>query len=494
MGRIELNGHNTAAEAGIEPAYGAPVRTVKQVNAMLQQVLGMHLPATFAVQGEISNYRVYDRGHAFFTLKEPGAELPCVCWRDGLARLKFKPKDGMAVVARGAIKLYEPQGKVQLYVEALFPQGMGELELAFRQLCEKLRTEGLFEPERKRPIPRLPQRVVIITSRTGDVLHDVLTTAYRRYPGLHTMLFPVPVQGEQAAPKMVEAIRAVNYAADSLGGVDLILLVRGGGSLEDLWAFNEETVARAIADSDIPIATGIGHEPDTTIADLVGDLRGPTPTGVTELTIPDAASLRREIDAQAAMLTRDLRRRVEYADSTLHRLLLELNQAMRDRLRRQGAGVDALAQQVVRIEPRHAIAQGWRRVEEAQRQLEQAMHARRRLAVEQTHRLEWRLERASPLLHVQRCGDHVAHLRAKLNLAMAARLAAARQQLDAKIRQLQIVSPQAVLDRGFSITTDAQGNIIRSKIQVGKGDRITTRVADGTFKSTVGEPRQSSLF
>ncbi len=278
------------------PMFDAPVRTVKQVNAMIQGALAANLPAYFLVQGEISNFRVYERGHAFFTLKEPGAELPCVCWKDALARLKFKPGDGMAVVARGAVKLYEPQGKIQLYVEALYPQGMGELEVAFRQLCAKLKAEGLFEAGRKRVLPRLPQRVAILTSRTGDVLHDVLTTARRRYPGLHVMLMPVPVQGAGAAGRIAEAIELVNaYSAGregrGEGAIDLMLLVRGGGSLEDLWAFNEEEVARAIVASRIPIATGIGHEPDTTVADLVGDLRGPTPTGVTELTIPDVGAL-----------------------------------------------------------------------------------------------------------------------------------------------------------------------------------------------------------
>src|SRR6185436_5781375 len=161
------------------------------VNALVNDVLAVGLPPMFFVAGEISNFRVYDRGHAFFTLKEAGAELPCVFWKDGLTRLKFKPKDGLAVIARGAVKLYEAQGKLQLYVETLFPQGAGALELAFRQLCEKLRAEGLFEPARKRPIPKLPRHVIILTSRTGDVLHDVLTTAFRRFPGLHVMLYPV---------------------------------------------------------------------------------------------------------------------------------------------------------------------------------------------------------------------------------------------------------------------------------------------------------------
>ncbi len=209
------------------------------------------------MQGEISNFRTYDRGHAFFTLKDKVSELPCVLWKDALARLKFRPKDGLAVVARGAVRLYEPQGKLQLYVETLFPQGAGALELAFRQLCEKLRDEGLFAQERKRPIPRLPEHVAIITSRTGDVLHDVLTTAWRRFPGLRVSLFPVRVQGAQAVADIIHAIELLGGYSGSK--IDLILLVRGGGSLEDLAAFNDEALARAICARSCQIATGIGH-------------------------------------------------------------------------------------------------------------------------------------------------------------------------------------------------------------------------------------------
>jgi len=465
------------ARAGLRLPGGTETKplTVGQVNALIQQVLSGTLPPVFYIAGELSNFRTYDRGHAFFTLKEPGAELPAVMWRDNLARLKFRPKDGMAVIARGLIKMYEPQGKVQLYADLLLPQGAGALELAFRQLCEKLKAEGLFEPERKRPIPRLPQRVVIITSRTGDVLHDVLTTAYRRWPGLHTMLMPVRVQGEEAAPEIAAAIKTINKHAHTLAdgkGVDLILLVRGGGSLEDLWAFNEEIVARAIVESKIPIATGIGHEPDTTIADLVGDLRGPTPTGVTELTVPDAKSLLREIDSTAAVLTRDISRQVRDADNQLARLLVTLTQTTRESVRRRARQLDTRQQQVQRIEPRHAIAQGWRRIDDTGRNLKDAAQRRLQRSRDRLAKLEQRLDRAGPALQLPRL----------------------REKLFALEAHLRAVSPQAVLDRGFSITYDENGHAVRSVAQVKTGDKLTTRVADGEIKSTVGTPRQASLF
>lgn len=479
---------------GVEGAGEPPLRSVKQVNAMINQVLLANMPGAIRVQGEISNFRTYDRGHAFFTLKEPGAELTCVMWRDALSRLKFKPTDGMEVIARGAVKMYEPQGKVQLYVESLAPRGMGSLELAFRQLCDKLRAEGLFDPARKRPIPRLPQHVAIITSRTGDVLHDVLTTAYRRFPGLHVMLYPVLVQGAGAAPSIINAIEDLNDHADTLGGIDLILLVRGGGSLEDLWAFNEETLARAIIASRIPIATGIGHEPDTTIADLVGDLRGPTPTGVTELTIPDVTVLTRELDGYAQLMTRELYRQVESLRADLRSRTLEMTQVMQGCLRRNGTMLESLARAVARIEPRHAIAQGWRRVEESQRNLIDAQSRRQRKEVDRLTRLAWRLEKSDPRTAITRAGITVDQLKEKLRSTMTARLKLESERLTSRERQLKLVGPQAVLDRGYSITMNEEGKVIRHTADVTKGDKLTTKVSDGDIISTVGQPKQSSLF
>jgi exodeoxyribonuclease VII large subunit len=474
---------------------GTPTKplTVRQVNALVNSVLNVALPPAFFIAGEISNFRTYDRGHAFFTLKEAGAELPCVLWKDALARLKFRPKDGMAVIARGGVKLYEPQGKLQLYVETLIPQGAGTLELAFRQLCEKLRAEGLFEQARKRPIPKLPQRIAVITSRTGDVLHDVLTTAYRRYPGLHTMVYGVRVQGEMAAPEIACAIETLNRHAGALA-IDLILLVRGGGSLEDLWAFNEEIVARAIVASRIPIATGIGHEPDTTIADLVGDLRGPTPTGVTELTIPDVGALLNVLDARKALLTRDLRRMVEWSRSHLGRSAMAFEIAVKESLRNRQQRIDMLTRLVERIEPRHAIAQGWRRVEESSRRLEKAAHNRLACELESLNRTIYRLERCNPAGRIQRQRDRVEVLAARLRNAAARGVQSAGEKMTALAAHLRMVSPQSVLDRGFSITTDAAGNLVRSPEQVKKGDLLTTRVADGQIVSTVGKPKQSTLF
>ncbi len=384
------------------------------------------------------------------------------------------------------------------------------LELAFRQLCEKLKAEGLFEASRKRPLPRLPRHVAIITSKTGDVLHDVLTTALRRYPGLHISLYAVRVQGNEAAGDMIRAIKLLNAHDDQLASaeiknqkskiknvsnpIDLILLVRGGGSLEDLWPFNEEALARAMVASKIPIATGIGHEPDTTIADLVGDLRGPTPTGIAELTIPDVRALSTELTSRAALLTRDIRRTVTLWQTRLDRTAVTLQAATAKSVRERRQRLDQHARKISGIEPRHAIAQGWRRVEESDSKLAAALQQRLQKSREKLTGAAHRLDRANPLARFQRHRDRVDHLQSRLRQALLARHVHNAQKLLALADHLRIVSPQAILDRGFSITSNAAGEIIRSAAQVQKGDPITTKVADGTIHSTVGKPKQSSLF
>ncbi len=477
-----------------KPPAEEQILRVSELTAALAALVQDTLPASLMIQGEISNFRTYERGHGFFTLKDAQAEIPCVIWKDALARLKFKPKDGMAVVVRATVKVYEPQSKLQLYIETILPQGLGALELAFRQLCEQLRAEGLFAPERKRSIPVLPQRVVIMTSRSGDVLHDVVTTAQRRFSGVQLLVMPVPVQGANAAPRIAAALAEVNEHAVELGGVDLILLVRGGGSLEDLWAFNEAVVARAIVASTIPIATGIGHEPDTTIADLVGDLRGPTPTGVTELTIPDVRSLLQKVNHLAQRqneVISDLRLQARQ-DLTL--LQQRLHQVIQHDMRMRLLRVERVAGGLLKAEPRYALAQAWRRLEEAQTHLQSVIRhqhiSRTALVTLLTHRVE----RKAPTGTVQLAQQRLANLRQGLTTALRRNMQRVSQKLEAQGRQLLMLSPQAILERGYSITTDASGHVIRSQHDVFRGDVLTTRLANGVIRSTVGESRQGSLF
>jgi len=276
--------------------------------------------------------------------------------------------------------------------------------------------------------------------------------------------------------------------------IDLILLVRGGGSLEDLWAFNEELLARAIVASRIPIATGIGHEPDTTIADLVGDLRGPTPTGVTELTIPDVKALSNELQAGAQLLTRDMRRLVTHAQTRLERTAVAMHAVATGAMHSRRYHLDQLASVVWGIEPRHAIAQGWRRMEESQRRLEAVARQRIVRQNDLLAGLAHRLERGAPQSRLPRLHDRVNHLEARLTAAWRARLETARRSVDLAAAQLRVVSPQAVLERGYSITSRKDGTIVRSPEQVQRGDVITTRVAKGEIASTVGKPKQETLF
>jgi exodeoxyribonuclease VII large subunit len=462
-----------------------PVHSVSQVNALITQALADRFSGPLRVAGEISNFSVSQRGHAYFTLKDASAQLACVIWRDALARLGTAIRDGMAVVVRGSVRFYEPHGRIQLYVDEIFPQGAGALELAYRQLCEKLKGEGLFEQGRKRPIPRLPLRVAVITSPTGDALHDVLTTAHRRFPGLQVMVYPVAVQGPSAAGQIANAISQINRHSLAIGGVDLILLVRGGGSLEDLWAFNEEIVARAIVAGHIPIATGIGHEPDTTIADLVADLRGPTPTGVTELTVPDVRELLREIQTREDQLSGYVAARISDHKNALRAMAMGLTIQAGQLLQMRRRRLEFAARRVAAIEPRHAIAQNWRRLETAQHRLADHALAARTHAVGRLATLRQTLVGIGPQALISGGSLQLSHLEKSLAAGTANRLHLTAGQLEALRQRLLAISPQAVLERGFSITTDADGTIVRRAEQVHSGQPLLSRVAEGTICSTV---------
>src|SRR5256712_12757621 len=254
------------------------VLTVSELNSLAQEILEETCPSIW-VEGEISNLRRYPSGHTYFTLKDEGAQIAAVLFRGASQSLPFRPEDGLKVLARGRISLYEARGTFQIIVDALEPAGLGALQLAFEQLKARLLAEGLFDAARKRPLPALPRRIGIVASPAGAALRDILKVLSRRFANLEIVLAPSRVQGEGASLEIVEAIRLLNR----LGGVDVLILARGGGSLEDLWPFNEDRVARAIAASGIPVISAIGHEVDGTIADLLADLRAPTPSAAAEL-------------------------------------------------------------------------------------------------------------------------------------------------------------------------------------------------------------------
>ncbi|MGB2985068.1 MAG: exodeoxyribonuclease VII large subunit, partial [Phycisphaerae bacterium] len=311
MTRQPFNPNLIQAPAGERPgAAGGPL-TVSQVTALVKQAIESALPSTIHVVGEISNFKRHSSGHLYFTLKDRFSELGCVMWRSAAATLKFKPADGLEVIATGTVEVFERTGRYQLYVRRIEPRGVGALELAFRQLCEKLSKEGLFDERHKQPLPAYPERMVLVTSPTGAAVADMLRTIERRFPCVQVFVFPVRVQGPGAASEIAAAIRRVNANSTALGGVDVMIVGRGGGSLEDLWPFNEEVVARAIHASRIPIISAVGHEVDVTIADLVADVRAATPTAAAELAVPVLEEVLAGLAAHESRLSRAVRAKID---------------------------------------------------------------------------------------------------------------------------------------------------------------------------------------
>ncbi len=288
------------------------VYTVSELNALAQAILEESFPSVW-VEGEISNLRKYPSGHTYFTLKDEAAQIAAVLFRGASQSLPFRPEDGLKVLARGRISLYEARGAFQLIVDALEPAGLGALQLAFEQLKARLLAEGLFDSARKRPLPLLPRRIGIVASLQGAALRDILKVLARRFANLEVVLAPSRVQGEGASLEIVESIRMLNH----LGGIDVLILARGGGSIEDLWPFNEERVARAIAASGVPVVSAVGHEVDTTIADLVADLRAPTPSAAAEMVVQSKEELADRIGALRGRLVAAARLRLSAARDTL---------------------------------------------------------------------------------------------------------------------------------------------------------------------------------
>ncbi len=286
------------------------------------------------VEGEVSNFHQHSSGHLYFTLKDQESQIRAVMFRNQNRQLRFRPQDGLAVLVYGALSVYERRGEYQIVLEYMEPKGLGALQLAFEQLKEKLQAEGLFDESRKRPIPMLPRRIGVITSPTGAAIRDILHVLRRRFAGVDVLIYPVTVQGDQAAPEIVDALRELNRR----GGLDVLILARGGGSIEDLWAFNEEVVARAIAESKIPVISAVGHEVDYTIADFVADLRAPTPSAAAELVIAKKDELAQRLDDLQARLTGVVRSRLHalmVRIAGLDRHLRLLNPMERIRLQRR---------------------------------------------------------------------------------------------------------------------------------------------------------------
>lgn len=386
-------------------------RSVSELTREIKRLLEASYPHV-AVFGEVCNCRRPASGHVYFALKDSQAQLPAVMWRSSASRLRFDLQDGLEVVATGRVEVYAPQGKYQLIADRLEPLGVGELELAFRQLCEKLAAEGLFDSERKRPLPRFPNRIALITSPTGAAVRDLLQVITRRWKAADIVILPVAVQGKAAAPQIASALQSVA----ELPGVDVVVTGRGGGSPEDLWAFNEEVVARAIFDCPVPVISAVGHEIDVTIADLVADRRALTPSEAGEIVVPDRAEISAAVDHLRHRLLNGLTRRLDQARSRF----------------------DGLTSRPAFARPLDALLDRSALVDDVADQLQRAL---RTTISERKNRL--------------------ATLSAKLDA----------------------LSPFRVLHRGYSVTLQSDGSVLKSIRDIAPGDELHTRLIDGTVIS-----------
>lgn len=406
------------------------------------------------VRGEISNFTRHSSGHMYFTLKDADSRVKAIMFASYNQRLPFMPKDGTKVLARGNISVYERDGQYQLYVTQMQPDGIGSLYLAFEQLKKKLEAEGLFSPAAKKPIPRFPKAVGVITSPTGAAVRDIITTLQRRYPMVPILLYPVLVQGEQAAPSVVRAIEIMNERRE----VDVLIVGRGGGSLEEMWAFNEEIVARSIFASEIPIISAVGHETDFTIADFVADLRAATPTAAAELAVPHQLELKQQL---------------AYETQRLQRGLLNRLQENRERLTR-------LTRSPVLTNPRKQLLQPAERLDRLAEQLNFRMRSRLALAREQKFKLQQAISAFNPKEQAAFAKQRAATAARQLLLAMQTAAKGKRAELDARLRHLDALSPLKVMQRGYSIVyNEKQTELIRSIRQLQPGDMVKVRLADG---------------
>jgi exodeoxyribonuclease VII large subunit len=434
---------------------------VAEVSELVEQQFG-----DIWVEGEISNYRSAPSGHVYFTLKDPDAQLPVVFFRRHAMLLRFRPEDGLHVLVRGRLSVYEQRGQMQLVAETMEPVGAGSLQLAFEQLKARLKAEGLFAVDRKRPLPMFPRTVGIVTSPTGAVICDFLNIVARRHSGLNVLLCPASVQGESAPAEIEAALTELN----SGGLVDVIVIARGGGSLEDLAAFNSERVARAIVASRLPVVSAVGHETDFTIADFVADLRAPNPSAAAEL----VTEAQFKIAESLAALAHRLQRAAGY------QLL---------RARQRLAEVD-----IIRAESRvsavlHRLAQ---RLDEAVLCLDAAIAGRLRVRQNRVAELAAAVLHHDPRPTLAHAREHLADYRARLKRTVERLLESSAANLSALDARLHTLSPLAVLDRGYALVLSPEGTLIRSTMQLASGDRVTTRLADGSFTSRVESAAPSS--
>jgi len=453
---------NTASVAPVSSeAPRRRVLTVTELTVGVRDLLEEHFPEIW-VEGELSNCRVWNTGHLYFTLKDESAQIRSVIFRSALRYLRFKPTDGLRVVARGRVSVYEPKGEYQLVCEHLEPQGLGALQLAFDQLKKRLHGEGLFESGRKRPLPSLPRKIGIVTSLDGAAIRDIVKVLRRRYANAHLVICPARVQGAEAAPDVARALRQIGRVP----GVDVVIVARGGGSIEDLWAFNEEMVARAIARVPVPVVSGVGHETDVTIADFVADLRAPTPSAAAELVVAAKDEFCGRIDrledrlrAAARARVQSLSRRVHVADSR------PVFAGFRGRLAMRGRHAAELTHALARALG-DVVTTRVRRLQTGERRLA-AFDAGRRLAAMRTRLIQsdGRLAGAARRRH-HRAVEKLGNIAGRLDT----------------------LSPLGVLGRGYAVAWNAdKTRVLRDAAAIVPGDTVRVTLSRGEIEAKVSK-------
>jgi exodeoxyribonuclease VII large subunit len=439
----------------------APTRQIWSVAELTARISGV-LATQFSnlwVEGEVSNYHAAQSGHLYFTLKDAKAQVKCVCFRTQAMRLKFRPEDGLKLIVRGSISVYEPRGEYQIYVEHIEPSGVGALQLAFEQLKKRLEAEGLFDEARKKPLPMMPRRIGVVTSPRGAAVRDIIRILRRRFPNLHLIVYPVRVQGDGAAEDIVAALKYFNR----MQTVDVILLARGGGSIEDLWAFNEEIVARAIAACTIPIVSGVGHETDFTIADFVADVRASTPSAAAEIVVQSRQEFQRHLKELEHKISRQMRYLLLEWRHQLKELTTHMGfRRLEDLLRRHRQQTDELTSRL-------GIAlQG--RIE----------RLRRRYTIAGT-----RIASFDFRARIRTIGLRLMQRSVELGVRMERLLVGKIQRLERLRLQLEERSPLRVLQRGYAICTDAHGNVVSGADQVAIGAEVQVQLARGRLGAEV---------
>ena len=470
--------------------FQAPTRKVYPVRELVAAVR-TQLERVFTdvyVEGEISNYRPAESGHLYFTLKDGSSQLRIVMWRTQARLLRFRPENGLQVIARGRVTVYDERGDMQFQAEHLEPKGAGALQVAFEQLKAKLAAEGLFDPARRKPIPALPRRIGLVTSTRGAAVQDILNILRRRHESVNVLIYPAQVQGEAAAHEVSSGVRWFNRH----GSVDVIIVARGGGSLEDLFAFNDEGLARTIAASDIPVISAVGHETDFTICDFVADLRAPTPSAAAELVIRSKHELSEKVLAFHKRLTQAVNYKLLRANNALSSLVQHAVFArMQDSIARRQQRTDDLAFRLAQAQSRILKNQS-RRLASLEAHLQR--HDLRVRTGEMRRQLDARtvqLETAMARMLVER-RTHLNRLSVSLASAGPNLILRHRSHWERVDSQLEALSPKAILARGYALVFDKKGRLVKQASQLKAGDQVRTQLGSGEFTSQVERVKNES--